>query len=125
MDACLSYIYEREGEQQAIMLHLHELLTAHPEVSGKIRYSIPFYDRKSWICYLNPLKAGGVELAFTRANELSNAQGALDFKGRKQVAGITYASVKDIKEEVLHEIFQEALLLDEEVAYASKRSGKK
>lgn len=125
MDACLSYIYDREGEQQAIMLHLHELLTSYPEVRGKIRYNIPFYDRKSWICYLSPLKDGSVELAFTRANELSNEQGALDFKGRKQVAGITYATMKDIKEAVLHEILQEALLLDEEVAYASKRSSKK
>jgi len=125
MDACLSYIYDREGEQQAIMLHLHELLTSYPEVRGKIRYNIPFYDRKSWICYLSPLKDGSVELAFTRANELSNEQGALDFKGRKQVAGITYATMKDIKEGVLHEILQEALLLDEEVAYASKRSSKK
>lgn len=121
MDACLAYIYECEGNQQAIMLHLHELLMTYPELSGKIRYKIPFYYRKSWICYLNPLKDGGVELAFTRANELSNEQGLLDFKDRKQVASITFAKVGDIQEEVLHEIFQEAFLLDEEVKYASKR----
>lgn len=121
MDACLDYIYEREGDQQAIMLHLHELLTSYPDVSGKMRYKIPFYYRKSWICYLNPTKDGSVELAFTRANELSNEQGLLDFKDRKQVAGITYAKAADIQDDVLHEILQEALLLDEEVKYASKR----
>lgn len=125
MDACLAYIYEREGNQQSIMLHLHELLTAYPEVHGKIRYNIPFYYRKSWICYLNPLRDDRVELCFLRANELSNEQGALDFKNRKQVAGITFASVSDIKDELLHEILQEALLLDEEVKYASKRTLKK
>lgn len=121
MDACLDYIYQLEGDQQEMMLQLHELLTSYPEVSGKIRYKIPFYYRKSWICYLNPLKDGGVELAFTRANELSNEQGLLDFKNRKQVAGIAFAKVGDINENILHEIFQEALLLDEEVNYASKR----
>lgn len=121
MDACLDYIYQLEGDQQEMMLHLHELLTSYPEVHGKIRYKIPFYYRKSWICYLNPLKDGGVELAFTRANELSNEQGLLDFKERKQVAGITFTKVGDIQDDVLHEIFQEALLLDEEVNYASKR----
>ncbi len=62
MNPCLDYIYQREGNQQEIMLHLHELLTSYPEVSGKIRYKIPFYYRKSWICYLNPTKYGSVEL---------------------------------------------------------------
>lgn len=120
MDACLDYIYQLEGDQQEIMLHLHEILTSYPGVSGKIRYKIPFYYRKSWICYLNPAK-NGVELVFTRASELSNEQGVLDFKDRKQVAGITFAVAGDINENILHEIFQEALLLDEEVNYASKR----
>lgn len=120
MNTCLDYIYGLEGDQQEIMLHLHELLASYPEVSGKIRYKIPFYFRKSWICYLNPTK-DGVELAFTRANELSNEQGLLDFKDRKQVAGISFTKVSDIKEDAIHEIFQEALLLDEEVKYASKR----
>ena len=121
MDACLAYIYEREGNQQAIMLHLHELLMTYPELSGKIRYKIPFYDRKSWVCYLNPVQEESVELVFLRANELSNEQGALDFKGRKQVAGITFTKVADIDAALLDEIIQEALLLDEEVKYAAKR----
>ncbi|MBK7871629.1 MAG: DUF1801 domain-containing protein [Saprospiraceae bacterium] len=121
MNPCLDYIYELEGDQQQVMLRLHELITSYPEVTGKIRYKIPFYYRKSWICYLNPTKDGRVELAFTRANELSNEQGVLDFKNRKQVASITYTKSIDIQDDVLHEILQEALLLDEEVKYASKR----
>ncbi|HMN89735.1 MAG TPA: DUF1801 domain-containing protein [Saprospiraceae bacterium] len=121
MDACLDYIYEREGRQQETMFFLHHLIMSYPEVTGKIRFKIPFYFRKSWICYLNPLKQDRVELVFLRGNELSNEQGLLESRGRKQVLGLIIERVADIPEEALHEILQEALLLDETIAYASKR----
>lgn len=122
MDACLDYIFEREeGVQRDILLHLHELITSLPEVTGKIRYKIPFYDRRSWICYLNPIKEDRVELAFTRGNELSNEQGLLEARGRKQIRGVIFAFVEEIPDEVVLEVLQEALLLDEEVPYQSKR----
>lgn len=122
MDACLDYIFEREeGVQRDTLLHLHELITSFPEVTGKIRYKIPFYDRRSWICYLNPIKDDRVELAFTRGNELSNEQGLLEARGRKQIRGVIFASVEEIPDEVVLEVLQEALLLDEEVPYQSKR----
>ena len=119
--SCLEYIEARDGEQQRILLVLHEIITSLPQVTDKIRYKIPFYDRKSWVCYLNPLKEGGVELCFLHGNELSNEQGLLDFKGRKQVAGISYFAVSDIREEPLLEILQEALLLDEEHSSVAKK----
>ncbi len=122
MDPCTDYMLDIDEPAQGIMLHLHHLITQFPEVTGKIRYRIPFYYRKSWICYLNPLPRGQVELAFTRANELSNEQGLLDFRGRKQVAGIVFSAVEEIPEETLMEVLSEAILLDEEVPYKSKRS---
>lgn len=111
------FISEKEGEQQVVLDFLHNLLIGFPEVEDKIRYKVPFYYRKTWICYLNPLKAGGVELAFIRANELSNESGILDFKNRKQIAGITINKVEDIPMESLSELIMEALLLDETVPY--------
>ena len=119
------FIYQHEGMQQAILEYLHELISSLPEVTSKIRYKIPFYYRKSWFCYLNPTKDGGIELAFTRGNELSNEQGLLASRGRKQVYGVIYNRLKDIDEEVLLEVLTEALVLDEEVKYASKRNKKK
>ena len=116
------YILEKEGKQSAMLQYLHELICSYPNIVAKIRYKIPFYYQKSWLCYLNPVKDDRVELAFTRGNELSNVQGLLQSNGRKQVFGITFSSVKEIPEELIHEIFQEALLLDEEVPYKSKRS---
>lgn len=121
MTAVEFFILEQEGQQRKILEQLHDLFTSFPEITSKIRYRIPFYYHKSWICYLNPTKDGGIELAFTRGNELSNEQGLLESKGRKQVCGITFYQSKDIDEDLLAEIFQEALILDEQVPYASKR----
>ena len=56
---------------------------------------------------------------------MSNANGLLDFRGRSQVAGVIYQSIKAVKIEPLVECLQEALLLDETVKYASKRNAKR
>lgn len=115
------FIESKSGKQKEILEFLHQFICTYPDVTEKIRYKIPFYYRKSWICYLNPLKKDGIELAFTRGDELSNEQGILLKKGRKQIRGIEIFDAKEINEEVLQEIFQEAFILDETVTYASKR----
>ncbi|MCB0564509.1 MAG: DUF1801 domain-containing protein [Phaeodactylibacter sp.] len=116
-----AYLSDLASPQQEMMDYLHQLITSYPEVTAKIRYKIPFYYRRSWICYLNPTKDGGVELAFTRGNELSNEQGLLDARGRKQVSGVVFYQLRDIPEAVLHEVLQEAFLLDEEVPYSVRK----
>ncbi|MEM6318719.1 MAG: DUF1801 domain-containing protein [Bacteroidota bacterium] len=117
------FIVEQSDNQQVILQFLHDLLTAEPGVQAKLRWKIPFYFRKSWICYLNPIKkTNGIELAFTRGNELSNGQGLLSHNGRKQISGVIFNDVADIPVETVLEVFQEALLLDETVPYASKRT---
>jgi len=73
------------------------------------------------MCYLNPTKDNGVELCFTRGNELSNTQRILQSKGRKQVSGMTYYEIKQIEESPILEILYEALLLDDEVPYKIKK----
>ncbi len=111
------FIMQQQDEQRDILLYLDALISAYPGITSKIRYKIPFYDGKSWICYLNPLKKGGIELVFLRGNELSNEQGILDAKGRKQVRGISCHRLEDIPEEAVREILEEAILLDETVKY--------
>ena len=125
MEAVEDFIYETEGQQRSILEYFHHLLTVDLGLDAKIRFKIPFYFQHSWICYLNPIKNDGIELAFTRGNELSNAQGLLENKGRKQIFGIEVYDVNDLYEEALFEVLQEALLLDETVPYASKRKEKK
>ena len=126
MDPVELFILDLEAPQRDVFEYLHDLiLSNYPELTPKIRYKIPFYYRKSWICYLNPTKNGRVELAFLRGHELSNEQGLLQARNRKLVRGITFDSTISIPEEDLHEIIQEALLLDEEIAHASKHKKSK
>ncbi len=108
-----SFIYQYEGKQQEVMLYLHHLLIKEFNLIDKIRYKIPFYDYKSWICYQNPKRNGVVELAFTKGNKLSNQQGLLESKGRKQVSSIEFTSLAEIPKQQLKEIIHEAILLDE------------
>lgn len=113
------YIDELEGEQKLIANRLHDLMLTFPEVTHKIRYKVPFYYRKSWVCYINPIKNEGIEFCFLRANELSNESGILDFKKRKQVAGIAIYDHNDIDQGSIIEVLNEAFLLDEKVKYVS------
>ncbi|SMD34147.1 hypothetical protein SAMN04488029_1870 [Reichenbachiella faecimaris] len=117
-----AYITNIEGTQGEIMTVLNDIIMNNDRMESKLRYGIPFYFQKSWVCYLNPLKMGGIELCFLRAIELSNENGLLDFKKRKQVAGITYSSLEDINLTHLIPVIQEALILDESVKYESKRN---
>lgn len=117
------FIEEFEGHHRAVMRYFHNLLTKELGLTVKMRYKLPFYYKKIWICYINPLKHG-VEFAFTRGNELSNAQGLLLSKGRKQVYSIEFEKVSDIPEQEILQILQEALLLDDTKAYESKRKKK-
>lgn len=124
MFLCHDFIGQYEGVQYELLIYLDELIASFPEVTCKLRYGLPFYYRKSWICYLNPIKDGQVELAFTRGNELSNIQGLLDARGRKQVYSVIYSIPADVEEDGLLEVLQEAFVLDAEVPYASKRKKK-
>jgi len=121
MDSVSDYIDQLPSAQRSIAQYLDQWIMEFPGLTSKLRYGIPFYYKKSWICYLNPIKNNGVELAFTRANELSNEQGLLNFKNRKQVAGIEISDLKLLPTVALEAVISEALLLDEAVPYASKR----
>ncbi len=110
-----------DGNQRNVMEYMHNILTRDMQLMDKIRFKIPFYFGRSWICYLNPLKNEKVEFAFVRGNELSNYQGLLQNKGRQQVYSIEFEKVSEIPVELLNEVIQEAILLDQSKPYASKR----
>ena len=115
------FIYQYEDNQRKVMLFLHNWLTQELGLTEKMRFKIPFYYGKSWICYMNPTNNKTIEFAFVRGNELSNEQGLLDSKGRKQVYSVEFKQVKDIPQQTINEIIQEAILLDETIPYESKR----
>ncbi len=120
MEKVEDFIYGLQGSQREVLLFLHEKLMGL-NLLPKIRYRIPFYYGKSWICHLNPRQETSIEMCFVRGNELSNQNGLLDAKGRKQVASTLFNKVETIDESALLETIHEAILLDETVPYASKR----
>ncbi len=108
-------------EQLPIALALHYSIANLPGIELKERYKIPFYYRNSWICYINPIKKGGVEIVFIHGNELSNYSGILSGAGRKQVMGVIYKKPNEIDHEALLTTIHEALLLDEEKHLSKKQ----
>jgi len=116
------YLYQLTSKQAGIVQFLHDLIMENPTIEVKRRWNLPFYYRKSWICYFNILKNGNVEWAFTRGNELSNENQWLEARGRKQIYSVNFASVHDIELELAKITLQEALLLDEHVPYSVKKN---
>ena len=115
------FIAQQANPQRDLLLALHQLLLTYPNIKPKIRYRIPFYDQNKWICYLNPLKNGGVELAFVRANEMPEIADLLNRKSRSQIAGI---DIVELNENVLKTIdlaLQCALQLDSTTAVKKKK----
>lgn len=113
MNPVESYIYNLKGEEREIISYLHDLLTERYGMNYKIRYRLPFYDIKKWLCYLNIQKKGGVELCFLHGRWMKDPQGALNAKGRVQIYGITYHTLEEINEAVLQVLIVEAIEIDE------------
>ena len=108
-----NFILKHDGQQKAIVTFLHHHLSTYHDLDSKINWNIPTYYRRSWVCYLNPIKNQGIELAFFHGTQLSNEQGILKTKGRKQVAGIDLFKVAEIDQAAINEIVQEAIILDD------------
>lgn len=121
IDKVLEYIESQNDTQKEIMLSLHDFLMSFDMSKVKLSYGIPFYSRKSWICYQTPKKEGGVELVFPRAIELKQIYKFVDFKDRKIAGGITYQSQNDIDFEILAYILEEMILLDNVKKFSLKR----
>ena len=107
------FILGLDGQQKAIVSYFHRHLSSTHDLQSKINWNIPAYYRKSWICYLNPIKNEGIELAFFRGRELSNEQALLNSKDRKLVSGIDFYSIQQINIQLVDEIIQEAIILDD------------
>ena len=103
----------KKTELNELAFFIHQFILTYPGITSKISYGIPFYYGKKWICYLNITKQNQLEWAFTRAKEMKNKSGFLQFNGRKQVAGITLNNINELHEDILEELMQDALDLDQ------------
>lgn len=117
----IDFLYQCTPSQKAIVKYLHDEMTNLPGIELRMRYKLPFYYRRSWVCYMNPLKSGGVELCFTKGYLLSNAHGLLSANGRTMISGVVYNSVGDIDLGDFLDTFHEALIIDEDTAPKKRR----
>ena len=105
------YICDRPSEEQRIWQYLHEIILSFPAFQARIRYKIPFYYQRSWICYLNPVKEG-IEINFLHGYQMEDPYELLKAKGRKMVKGWTIKTIEDIKEECLLYYLEASLAFD-------------
>jgi hypothetical protein len=106
------YIERLENfHQQHLIFNLHRLLMSFQGVSTRLRFKIPFYDSKKWICYINPIKKNGVEVCFIKGFQLTNKP-QLEARKRTMVKGISIYEINDETLSLIAEVFQEALELD-------------
>ncbi len=50
MNKVKDFIDQLDGQHREIMRYFHNLLSKELELTEKIRFKIPFYYGKSWIC---------------------------------------------------------------------------
>jgi len=122
MSPVQNYIYNLSPNRQEIVQVLHNYFLSYDQIQDKIRFKIPFYYGKTWICYTNPIKKDGIELVFVRARELRDSKEFLDFKKRKMAAGISYYSPEEVDLEKVAIVFYEALELDKTKPYTFKKA---
>lgn len=97
------------------------ILENFPEWREKFGYGVPYYHRRSRICFMYPAsfpysgRTAGVAFGFARGHLLSNEQGLLEMGERKEVAYLRLLAEKDIRENDLLEILHEAVLIDEDL----------
>jgi hypothetical protein len=117
------YILQWEQpNQQKIMRQLHQVFCTYPSLQPHIRFKIPFYYQRSWVCYLNPVKPNKVECVFLRGRELSYQHPLLDARGRTMVKGIMIEQLNDDVLTLILEVLHEAIELDLRVKYSFKKN---
>jgi len=124
----VDYIIDQPEPSGTIMGYFHDhIMSTYEHLTCTMKYDIPFYVGNHWICYLNPQKKGlqGIELCFTRGIELSNADGVLNSKGRKQISGVIIKDIESAPIDAIKRTLEEAIILDQSSPYLHPKNRKK
>lgn len=122
------FIADLPADEKNIVSILRRIVkSASDRLTEKLAYGVPYFYGHSRICFIWPASAGaitiseGVILGFCRGHLLSNANGLLEGRGRKEVWDVIYTDPSQIEPERIRETLMEAILLDEEIARQKKR----
>lgn len=126
MSAIDAFFCDLPRDEKEIALRLRQMVLATaPVFLEKFSYGVPYYFRRSRVACIWPASAPGgpkrgVFLGICRGHLMSNEQGIIEMGNRKEFGLIRYFDVKEIQEEPLMEILQEAILVDEEIFLARR-----
>jgi hypothetical protein len=105
------------------------ILDCIPEAKERLAYNVPFYYRRSRICFIWPgsvpwgkKEKRGVELGFCRGHLLTDSS-YLDKGARKEVYVKTFYDVKEIDRDAIRQLLYEAAVIDEDL-YRKKKPQK-
>lgn len=102
------------------------ILDCDPHIHEKLAYGVPYFFRKRRVCFIWPHSAPYgpkdtlVSLGFCYGCQLSNEHKILLKEGRTQVCIVKYTSLASINQKMVHEILQEALIVDDLPFYKLK-----
>ena len=108
-----SYILNQPEPFRSILLHLQILIeTAIPDIELKYKWKVPYYYYKDKpFCYLNVTK-GYVDIGFWASAHLTKHIELMVTKDRKIIKSFRYFSLKEINEEILFSVLEEAQQVD-------------
>lgn len=116
-----NYIDKVAPEFVSIVIKLRSIIKQSlPGITEKISYNIPFYYYEGPLCYIN-VRKNYVDLGFAKGFALSNKQGLLDMKDRKQVASLRYYLEENIDKTIIQELLIEAASVNELQSLTKKR----
>lgn len=124
----LDHLPEEEREIVEFLRHL--ILQTIPDCTEKLAYNVPFYYRRSRVCFLWPAaipwggiqQGEGVQLGFCQGFLLPDSRGYLERGNRKEVASRTFTNPKEIDSELLRTYLFDAVQLDEVTRKAKNQS---
>lgn len=125
----LHYIEETNpSEVRELLIAAHHFLQENlpPFATSSIKWRIPFYTLRRNFCYLNRHK-NHITLGFPHGYKLIPRPGVLlgEDEKLKQVRYLEIFNLEDLYSDQTHEILHEAILLDEMMAKASIKLGRK
>lgn len=109
MNPADNFILNQPEPFRLMLLHL-QMVIEHtiPEAELKFKWGVPFYYvGKRPICYLNQSK-NYVDVGFWNAAHLTVNVEHMTTAGRKMMKSLRYKSLKEINDEILIEILQNA-----------------
>ena len=104
---------ELTESQRQILYFLHDEFVAIPNIECKIKFNVPFFYYHSWVCYITSKKKDELELCFINGQELTDVSDILEKRNRKMVSGIMLYKLENIPIQSIMELFQEAIILDQ------------